>query len=110
MSCVFNCVVLCLCVVLCTELCCSEYLIVLFCVFNCVVLCIELCVNVYCMYYCHRVSTQLQLTNISISIYTIRKRTNAARAAELSTDGHTSREKSVLPCIVGTETQRGAFY
>ena len=27
-----------------------------------------LCVNVY-LYYCHRVSTQLQLTNISISYH-----------------------------------------
>jgi hypothetical protein len=33
--------------------------------FHCVVLCI---VCVYVLYYCHRVSTQLHLTNISISI------------------------------------------
>ena len=82
---IFNCVVLCL-------ICCSMFvlfnvcvvlwLIVLFyvCVlclccskFNCVVLCLIVlfCVLFMCncvLYYCHRVSTQLQLTNISLSV------------------------------------------
>jgi hypothetical protein len=46
-------------------LCCSMY-----CLFCVVLYC--LCVNVYCtvLYNCHRVSTQLQLTNISYHIFT----------------------------------------
>ena len=81
---VFICVVLCInlycsmylfvlfcvfiCVVLCINLCCSMYLFVLFYVFICVVLCIYLCCSMYCLcvnVYCHRVTTQLQLINIS---------------------------------------------
>jgi hypothetical protein len=65
------------------QLCCSMYSVVLFYVFNCVVLCIVLIVMFYVLflsifflcilsckcvpYYCHRVSTQLQL-NISYHI------------------------------------------
>jgi hypothetical protein len=66
----YHSVVLCITVLFYVSLCCSMYISLFY------VLCVVLCINVLfyvlfvckcVLYYCHRVTTQLQLTNISIS-------------------------------------------
>ena len=59
------CVVLCFSVVLCI-LCFVSFRVLCVCV--CVCVCVRVCVCVCVLYYCHRVATQLQLTNISYHI------------------------------------------
>jgi hypothetical protein len=60
--CVCECVCVCVCVCECVCVCVCECVCVCMCVWVCV------CVCVCVLYYCHRVDTQLQLTNISYHI------------------------------------------